>query len=96
MGVSLKYLEQGQGTPVVFVHSDHRIWEPEREVIAQRYRFIALSLRYFGTDRWPDDGTKGTLQRQCSTTWERLYGRSRNCCATENIRTTMRYTHVGY
>jgi pimeloyl-ACP methyl ester carboxylesterase len=60
-GVSLKYLEQGQGTPVVFVHgsnSDHRIWEPEREVIAQRYRFIAVSQRYFGTDPWPDDGTK--------------------------------------
>ena len=56
---TLTYIEQGQGAPVVFVHgafSDYRVWEPQREAIAQRYRYIALTQRYFGTDPWPDKG----------------------------------------
>src|SRR5688572_18037299 len=60
-GVSLAYLEQGQGAPVVFVHgsnSDYRVWELQRDAVAHRYRFIALTQRYFGTDPWPDDGSK--------------------------------------
>jgi pimeloyl-ACP methyl ester carboxylesterase len=59
-GVSLKYQEQGQGEPVLFVHgshTDHRMWEPQRQALAgQPYRFIALDQRYFGTDPWPDKG----------------------------------------
>jgi len=59
--VSLTYQEQGQGAPVLFVHgshTDYRVWEPQRAAVAQRYRFIAITLRYFGTDPWPDDGGK--------------------------------------
>jgi pimeloyl-ACP methyl ester carboxylesterase len=59
-GVSLTYLEQGQGVPVVFVHgaiSDHRAWIYWQDAVARDYRFIALDQRYFGTDAWPDDGT---------------------------------------
>jgi hypothetical protein len=58
-GTSLAYQEQGTGLPVVFVHggfSDHRVWETQRAAAASRYRFIALSLRYFGPDPWPDKG----------------------------------------
>jgi pimeloyl-ACP methyl ester carboxylesterase len=58
-GVRLKYLDQGSGQPVVFVHgaiSDHRAWEPIRDEIARKYRFIALTQRYFGTGLWKDDG----------------------------------------
>ena len=59
-GVTLKYQEQGQGEPVLFVHgshTDHRMWEPQREAFAKLpYRFIALDQRYFGTDPWPDQG----------------------------------------
>lgn len=58
-GVNLTYLDQGAGAPVVFVHgsfSDLRFWEPQRQAIAQQYRFIALTQRYFGTTPWPDDG----------------------------------------
>jgi hypothetical protein len=60
-GTSLAYVEQGQGTPVVFVHgaiSDYRTWERQREAFPRRYRYIALSQRYFGTDPWPDNGAK--------------------------------------
>ncbi|KRR09853.1 alpha/beta fold hydrolase [Bradyrhizobium valentinum] len=58
-GVRLPYVEQGSGEPVVFVHgvpSDLRSWEPVRESIAKKYRFIAYTQRYFGTGPWPDDG----------------------------------------
>jgi pimeloyl-ACP methyl ester carboxylesterase len=58
-GVRLSYVEQGSGEPAVFVHgvpSDLRAWEPVRENIAKKYRFIAYTQRYFGTAPWPDDG----------------------------------------
>jgi len=58
-GVRLQYVEQGSGEPMVFVHgapSDLRAWEPIRERIASKYRFIAYNQRYFGTEPWPDDG----------------------------------------
>ena len=58
-GVELSYIEQGTGAPVVFVHGawiDLRFWEPQREVIAKRLRFIAYDQRYHGTAPWPDDG----------------------------------------
>jgi len=60
-GISIMYLDQGQGTAVVFVHGaffDHRAWEGQREAIVQRYRFIAVTQRYFGTSPWTDNGEK--------------------------------------
>jgi len=58
-GVRLQYVDQGSGEPMVFVHgapSDLRTWEPVREGVAKKYRFIAYTQRYFGTEPWPDDG----------------------------------------
>jgi pimeloyl-ACP methyl ester carboxylesterase len=58
-GVRLQYIEHGSGEPIVFVHGaphDLRAWEPVREEIAKRYRFIAYTQRYFGTEPWPDEG----------------------------------------
>jgi pimeloyl-ACP methyl ester carboxylesterase len=60
-GVRLQYVEQGTGQPVVFVHgcsSDLRVWEPVRDKIAKKYRFVAYTQRYFGTAPWNDDGKK--------------------------------------
>ena len=48
-GTTLAYCEQGEGAPVVFVHgalSDVRIWQAQREALAQKYRAISYSLRY--------------------------------------------------
>ena len=45
---------------MVFLHgafSDHRIWETQRNAVASKYQFLALSLRYFGTAPWPDSGS---------------------------------------
>ena len=58
-GFACPYVEQGSGEPVVFVHgaiSDLRAWEPIREEIAKKYRFVAYTQRYFGTGAWKDDG----------------------------------------
>ena len=58
-GVRLEYIEQGAGEPIVFVHGaphDLRAWEPVRDAIAKKYRFIAYTQRYFGTKPWPDEG----------------------------------------
>lgn len=55
----LSYVDQGTGTPVVFVHGavgDLRFWEPQREAIAKRHRFIAYTYRYHGTAPWTDEG----------------------------------------
>ncbi len=60
-GATLHYVEQGTGTPVVFVHgafSDHRVWEPQRQAIAAKHRFIGLTMRYFGTTPWSDGGAR--------------------------------------
>ena len=40
-GLDLAYVEQGHGVAVVFVHGapgDHRCWEGQREVVADKYR----------------------------------------------------------
>jgi pimeloyl-ACP methyl ester carboxylesterase len=58
-GTRLTYEERGDGPPVVFIHggfADHRIWEPQRSAVPAGYRFVALTLRYFGTAPWPDKG----------------------------------------
>ena len=60
-GTTLHYVEQGSGTPVVFLHgafSDHRVWEQQRQAVAAKHRFIGLTMRYFGTAPWPDNGTQ--------------------------------------
>ena len=58
-GVQLVYESQGTGRPVVFVHgafADHRIWDAQRSTVASHHRFVALTLRYFGSQPWPDQG----------------------------------------
>ena len=55
----LEYLDQGTGVPVVFSHgggSDLRYWEPQREALAARYRFVSYSRRFHGPGPWPAKG----------------------------------------
>ncbi len=54
-GARLACAEEGQGTPVVFLHgaaSDHRMWDRHRAIVGQHHRAIAYSQRYFGTGAW--------------------------------------------
>ncbi len=58
-GFDMAYVEDGQGEAVVFVHGafgDWRAWERMRPAIAERYRFVALSLRYHYPNVWADKG----------------------------------------
>lgn len=64
-GVQLPYIEQGHGTPVVFVHgsmSDYRLWEPQRAAVAGSNRYIAYTQRYFGPQPWRDNGKEFSQQ----------------------------------
>jgi pimeloyl-ACP methyl ester carboxylesterase len=58
-GARLTYEDRGTGVPVVFIHggfADQRIWESQRGSLPTAHRFVALTLRYFGTAPWPDQG----------------------------------------
>jgi pimeloyl-ACP methyl ester carboxylesterase len=63
-GARLQYIEQGSGEPIVFVHGaphDLRAWERVKEAVAKKYRFIAYTQRYFGTEPWPDTGNNFSI-----------------------------------
>ncbi len=54
------YIDQGEGIPIVFIHgslSDCRSWAHQQRFFEQSFRFIALNLRYHGTEAWPDEGS---------------------------------------
>jgi pimeloyl-ACP methyl ester carboxylesterase len=58
--IDTTYVDIGNGAPVVFIHgslADYRAWEHQHETVAMSYRFIALNLRYHGSERWPDGET---------------------------------------
>jgi pimeloyl-ACP methyl ester carboxylesterase len=53
-GADLDCVDEGSGTPVVFVHggsSDLRYWRPQRRVFAATHRFVACSQRGQGESR---------------------------------------------
>src|SRR5687768_3388739 len=56
----LPYVEEGSGTPVVFVHgavADYRAWNPHRSALAKEgYRAISYTQRYFGDEGWQEGG----------------------------------------
>lgn len=58
VGTVLEHFEQGRGEPVVFVHgapSDSRMWRPHVAALADSFRAIAYTLRYFGRSEWQSD-----------------------------------------
>ena len=58
-GVDLAYVEEGKGETVVFVHGsdgDWRNWEGLRPLVAEKYHYVSLSLRYHYPNAWADDG----------------------------------------
>lgn len=58
-GALLPFAAAGEGVPVVFLHgalADLRIWRPHQALLADRYRAVAFSQRYFDGGDWPADG----------------------------------------
>jgi 3-oxoadipate enol-lactonase len=59
-GVNLNVLDEGQGSPIVFVHGfplDHSMWRKQIDEFAATHRVIAPDLRGFGAS----EGTNGTV-----------------------------------
>lgn len=55
-GIQLAYDDEGQGTPLVFLHAfpmNRRMWAPQVSVLASRYRVIAVDLRGHGESDAP-------------------------------------------
>lgn len=64
-GEPIEYLEMGTGEPVVFLHgaiTDYRVWAQYEVPISDRFRFISYSLRYFGSQPWPQAKVEPKLQ----------------------------------
>lgn len=58
-GTELMFTDNGDGRPIVAVHgavSDGRVWAGLAPQLPAKYRFIAYSQRYFGTQPWADRG----------------------------------------
>ena len=63
-GITLSYIEQGEGNPIVLVHgglSDYRMWEGQMEVFSQEHRVIAYSRRYAYPGKNTDDSAGYTV-----------------------------------
>ncbi|WP_052273219.1 alpha/beta fold hydrolase [Flavihumibacter solisilvae] len=48
-GDSIHYIEQGQGSPIIFVHGtlgDYRAWQGQMDTFSRQHRVIAYSRRY--------------------------------------------------
>lgn len=59
-GLTLHYIELGQGTPVVLVHGtleDYRTWDGQLEAFSKGYRLISYSRRYHYPNECPKDAT---------------------------------------
>lgn len=59
-GLTLHYIELGQGTPVVLVHGtleDYRTWDGQLDAFSKGYRLISYSRRYHYPNEWPKDST---------------------------------------
>lgn len=55
-GVDLAYTDQGQGTPIVFVHGfplSRVMWDPQVKVLSGQFRVITLDLRGHGESDAP-------------------------------------------
>lgn len=53
---NLYYEVSGSGSAVVFIHGfslDHRMWQPQVEVLSKRYRTITYDMRGFGESSLP-------------------------------------------
>jgi pimeloyl-ACP methyl ester carboxylesterase len=66
-GVSLAYIEQGEGDPVVLVHGTgvgHALWEEVLAALGGRRRAIAYDRRAYGSSDAPDPYRGSTVAEQ--------------------------------
>ncbi|NGP75126.1 alpha/beta hydrolase [Balneolaceae bacterium YR4-1] len=59
-GVTLNYIETGEGEPIIFVHGtlgDYRTWTEQIGPFSNNYQVIAYSRRYHFPNPWPQDSS---------------------------------------
>jgi len=57
-GLSIAYLDEGSGPPIVFLHgvgATKKMWAPQIEMLSERFRCIALDYRGYGESEAPPD-----------------------------------------
>ena len=65
-GDPLDIIRQGAGEPLLLVHgsvSEARTWQRHIEILSESFDVIAPSLRYFGSQPWPDEGSEFGTER---------------------------------
>ncbi len=63
-GSDFEYVENGSGSPVIFVHggiTDYRIWKDQMDPFAKKFRVFAYSRRYHYPNEWKSDGSDYTI-----------------------------------
>jgi pimeloyl-ACP methyl ester carboxylesterase len=67
--LTLDYLEQGEGEPVVLIHSSvsgNRQWRSLGDALADRYRVLAVNLFGYGeTTPWPANTSQSLYAQAC-------------------------------
>jgi len=66
-GISLAFVEEGSGQPLILIHgsvSDYREWSEQIPAFARNYRVIAISRRYHWPNAVPDSNADASVERQ--------------------------------
>jgi len=73
----LTYIDEGEGSPVVFVHGsmgDMRSFDAVRPAISREFRFISYSRRYHFPNKWDDQGDNYTMTQHVEDLAEFIRG----------------------
>lgn len=68
-GYPLTYRDEGQGTPIVFIHgslTDYRTFAPQFSAFVSSYRVISPSLRRFYPEPWNGEGSDFTVEQHAA------------------------------
>src|SRR5256885_2344630 len=68
-GYPLTYRDEGQGTPIIFIHgvlSDYRTFGPQFASLASSYRLIAPSLRRSYPEQWNGEGSDHSIEQHAA------------------------------
>jgi esterase len=68
-GYPLTYRDEGQGTPIVFIHgvlSDYRTFGPQFASLASSHRLIAPSLRRSYPEQWNGEGSDHSIEQHAA------------------------------
>jgi len=63
---AMDVLRKGAGQPLLLIHgsvSEARTWKRHIDILSGSYDVVAPTLRYFGSQPWPDDGAEFGSER---------------------------------